>query len=147
MAHQAKMAKALWRSIPALRMVGIIVAMLARSSFPDDAKRDELTALLQEYEQYIHDSNVVDQAAVLQKALQHLESSTILSDAHWGALLRHLLAPLGTAGVRRLLWHQAFAANRIGSRFSPAAPLSTQCHAPSPAIKPPSDAEGLAFSY
>jgi len=102
MAHQPKMAAALWRAISELRMAGITATTLARSSFPAGAKRDELTALLHAYEHYLREGNLVDHAAVLQEALGHLEASPIRSDDHclelpdvlWHPLQRQLIHAL-----------------------------------------------------
>lgn len=83
MAHQPKMAEALWRSISELRMAGITAITLTRSRFPDNTKRDELAALLQAYEHYLHQANLVDQATVLQEALGHMDACPIRSNHYW----------------------------------------------------------------
>lgn len=77
------MAEALWRSISELRMAGITAITLTRSRFPDNTKRDELAALLQAYEHYLHEANLSDQATVLQEALGHMDACPIRSNHYW----------------------------------------------------------------
>lgn len=94
MAHQTKMAEALWRSISELRMAGITALTLAQSRFPSDGKRDELAALLQAYERSLHEAKQADQAAVLHEALGHMDACPIRSDHYWCEIPDVLWHPL-----------------------------------------------------
>jgi len=102
MAHRPELADTLWQSVNELRMTNITAATFTCSSFPPGAKREELYALLQAYEQYLCEAKLVDRAGIIKEALQHHENTPIrsgdycfeLPDILWPPLHQQLLDAL-----------------------------------------------------
>jgi len=102
LAHEPRMAMALWATIRELRAAGIRATDLKAEAFESAEKHAELQALLDAYERHLADHKLGDQATVYEEALKHPEwcpvkpedCLTILPGARWTPLQEQLLASL-----------------------------------------------------
>lgn len=102
LAHEPRMAMALWSTIRELRAAGIRATDLHAEHFESAEKHAELQALLDAYERHLADHKLGDQATVYEEALKHLEwcpvkledCVTILPGVRWTPLQEQLLASL-----------------------------------------------------
>ena len=102
LAHEPRMAMALWSTIRELRAAGIRATDLKAEHFESGIKHAELQALLDAYERHLADHKLGDQATVYEEALKHLEWCpvkpddcwTVLPGARWTPLQQQLLACL-----------------------------------------------------
>lgn len=102
LADQPQMAMALWSTLRDLRMAGVRPMDLAAGRFTSPAKRDELVALLDAYEQFLTTNTRGDRATVFEEALRHTDWCPIKNadcwiawpDAIWSALERRLIDAL-----------------------------------------------------
>jgi ATP-dependent helicase/nuclease subunit B len=102
LAHEPRMAMALWSTIRELREAGIRATDLHAEHFESAAKHAELQALLDAYERHLADHKLGDQATVYEEALKHQEWCpikaedcwTVLPGARWTPLQEQLLTSL-----------------------------------------------------
>jgi RecB family exonuclease len=102
LAHEPRMAMALWSTIREMRAAGLRATDLKADAFESAEKHAELQALLDAYERHLADHKLGDQATVFEEALQHPEwcpvkpedSVTILPGVLWSPLQRRLLEGL-----------------------------------------------------
>lgn len=73
LAHEPRMAMALWSTIRELRAAGLRATDLHADHFESAAKHAELQALLDTYERRLVDHRLGDQATVYEESLAHLE--------------------------------------------------------------------------
>ena len=99
LAHQPPMALALWTTLRELRLAGVRAASLSGIAFASTPKRDELQALLDAYESFLHEHQRGDMATIYEEAIQHPDWCPIqpphcwteLPDAIWPPLARRLI--------------------------------------------------------
>jgi len=102
LAHEPRMATALWATIRELRAAGIRATDLKAEAFESETKYAELQALLDAYERHLADHKLGDQATVYEEALKHLEwcpvkaedCVTVLPNVRWSPLQEKLLGAL-----------------------------------------------------
>ena len=99
LAHEPRMAMALWSTIRELRAAGVRAADLHADHFESTDKHAELQALLDAYERHLADNKLGDQATVFEEALKHPkwcpvkteDCVTMLPGVQWTPLQRRLL--------------------------------------------------------
>lgn len=96
LAHEPKLAAALWSSIRELRLAGLSSSTLATNAFTSKKKAAELTALLKAYEDHLAANRLGDQATVYREALKHTEWCPIQTADCWTALPGTIWTPLQT---------------------------------------------------
>jgi len=130
LAHEPRMAMALWSTIREMRAAGLRATDLKADAFESAEKHAELQALLDAYERHLADHKLGDQATVFEEALQHPEwcpvkpedAVTILPGVLWSPLQRRLLD--GLPGESR-------ACSALGTVHSAPAPEHLSTGAPS----------------
>jgi RecB family exonuclease len=146
LAHEPRMAEALWRTIRELRLAGGAAAGLTASAFTDPAKHAALRMLVSTYENYLARHRLADGADVYREALGQLDTCPVgagdlrleLPGSVWAPLERRFLDALpGTAPPS----HALAVSGLGGSRIAGTRGARTAAVAPAPR----SDAERLAF--
>ena len=94
LAHEPKLAAALWASICELRLAGITAATLNTGGFSSSDKATELTALLNAYEAHLAAHKLGDLATVYSEALKHADWSPIHPADCWMTLPGVIWTPL-----------------------------------------------------
>lgn len=94
LAHEPKLAAALWTSIRELRLAGISSSTLKTSGFASADKAAELTALLRAYEDHLTANKLGDEATVYAEALRHTDWSPIQAVDCWTTILGVIWTPL-----------------------------------------------------
>lgn len=94
LAHEPKLAAALWSSIRELRLAGISSSTLKTSGFASADKAVELTTLLKAYEDHLAANRLGDQATVYREALRHTEWCPIQAADCWTTLPGTIWTPL-----------------------------------------------------
>ena len=131
LAHEPRMAMALWSTLRELRAAGIRATDLKADGFESAQKHAELCALLEAYEQYLAAHKLGDQAMVYEEALAHTEWCpikasdcwTTLPDVTWSPLQEQLFAAMPGEGVndkiRGLENQAALQKSMPGERLTP----------------------------
>ena len=96
LAHEPKLAAALWASIRELRLANIPSSALTTRAFASKDKAAELTALLKAYEDHLAAHNLGDQATVYLEALTHKDWCPIQPADCWATLPGTIWTPLET---------------------------------------------------
>jgi ATP-dependent helicase/nuclease subunit B len=102
LAHEPRMAMALWTTIRELRLAGLRATDLTADMFESAEKHAELQALVAAYEQHLVAHNLGDHAMVYEEALAHPEwcpvkpedCVTVLPNVRWSPLQEQLIASL-----------------------------------------------------